>query len=148
MTTLLFSQKYELIRFLSNMKFIFQSTNVSTAVSSVLLLAAIIYIAIKYPAKLHSIGIITIVWGLLCVSVAMFKVYDEFIFYFPDCSIRAYVFEKMFAQESFTIQELNSIESIWKYIGSPLANAFTILLWSTLNYLLSRILFIIRTPRI
>ena len=148
MTTLLFAPKYELIRFLSNIKFIFQSTSVSKTVASVLLLAAIIYIAIKYPAKLHSIGIITMVWGLLCVSVAMFKVYDEFIFYFPDCSIHAFVLEKMYAQESFTLDDLRSIESIWKYIGSPLANVFTILLWSTFNYLLSRILYIIRTPRI
>ena len=47
-----------------------------------------------------------------------------------------------------SLDDLRSIESIWKYIGSPLANVFTILLWSTFNYLLSRILYIIRTPRI
>ena len=62
--------------------------------------------------------------------------------------IYSYVFEKMRAQESFTIQDLKSVESIWKYMVSPLANAFTVLLWSTLNYLISRILYIIRTPRI
>lgn len=139
MTTLLFA---------SNAKFIFQSTSVCTAVSFVLILAAIIVIAIKCPVKLHSIGMITIVWGLLCFSVALVHVYETFMFYFGDCSLHAYVFEKMRAQESFTIQDLKSVESIWKYMVSPLANAFTVLLWSTLNYLISRILYIIRTPRI
>lgn len=148
MTTLLCALKYELIMFLSNAKFILQSTSVSTAVTFVLFLAAIILIAIKCPAKLHSIGMIAIVWGVLCFAVAFVKVYDEFIFYFPDCSIHAYVYEKMLGQESFTLDDIRSIESIWKYIVSPLANAFTILLWSTLNYLISRILYIIRTPRI
>ena len=148
MTTFICALKYELMIFLSNAKFILQSTSVFTAISFVLLLAAIIYVAKKCPAKLHSIGTINIVWGLLLFAVALVKVYDEFIFYFPDCSIHAFVFEKMYAQESFTLEELRSVESIWKYLVSPLANAFTVLLWSTLNYLISRILYIIRTPRI
>ena len=148
MTTFICALKHELMIFLSNAKFILQSTSVFTAISFVLLLAAIIYVAKKCPAKLHSIGTINIVWGLLLFAVALVKVYDTIMIYFPDCSISNYVIEKMYAQESFTLEDLRSLDSIWKYLVSPLANAFTILLWSILNYLLSRILYIIRTPRI
>ena len=132
----------------SNMRYILYSTTTSTAIYSILLLLAICFIAWKYPAKLHSIGTIAIFWGLLCFSVAMIKVYDTFMFHFGDCSIHAYVFEKMRAQEIFTLDDLRSVESIWKYIATPLSNAITVLLWSTLNYLIARILYIIRTPRI
>ena len=43
--------------FISNIGFIFQSTTPFTAISFVLLLAAIIFVAVKCPAKLHSIAV-------------------------------------------------------------------------------------------
>ena len=63
--------------FITNIKFIMQSTTPFIAIAFVLLLAAICYVAIKCPAKLHSIGTITIVFGLLCFSVALVSVFEH-----------------------------------------------------------------------
>lgn len=134
--------------FITNIKFILQSTTPFTAIAFALLLAAICYVAIKCPAKLHSIGTVTIVFGLLSFSVALVRVYDTLQIYFPDCDYQVFAFHKMLSGEIITREEFNSVESIWKYLASPLANSLTILLWSTFDYVISRILYIIRTPRI
>ena len=133
---------------ITNIKFILQSTTPFTAIAFVMLLAAICYVAIKCPAKLHSLGTVTIVFGLLCFSVAFVSVYDCLQVHFPDCDYQVFAFHKMLSGENITREEFYSVESIWKYLSSPLANSLTILLWSTFDYVIARVLYIIRTPRI
>ena len=125
-----------------------QSTTPFIAIAFVLLFAAIIYVAIKCPAKLHSIGTVTIVFGLFCFSVAFVSVYDCLQRDYPDCSYQAFAFTKMLSGEIITREDFYSVENIWKYICSPVAKCCAILLWSTFDYTISRILYIIRTPRI
>ena len=134
--------------FISNIGFIFQSTTPFTAISFALLLAAIIFVAVKYPAKLHSIGTVTMVFGLLCFSLTLVQVYEELMFNYPDCSYRVFAWDKMMSGEIITREDFNSVESVWKYICSPVSKCCAILLWSTFDYTISRILYIIRTPRI
>jgi len=134
--------------FISNIGFIFQSTTPFTLISFVLLLAAIIFVAVKCPAKLHSIGTLTMVFGLLCFSLTLVQVYDELMFYHPDCNYRGFAWDKMMSGEIITREDFYSVESIWKYICSPVSKCCAILLWSTFDYTISRILYIIRTPRI
>ena len=134
--------------FISNIGFIFQSTTPFTAISFVLLLAAIIFVAVKCPAKLHSIGTLTMVFGLLCFSLKLVQVYDELMFYYHDCSYQIFARDKMMSGEIITREDFYSVENIWKYICSPVAKCCAILLWSTFDYTISRILYIIRTPRI
>jgi uncharacterized YccA/Bax inhibitor family protein len=140
--------KLIITEFITNIHFIMQSTTPFIAIAFVLLLAAIIYVAIKWPAKLHSIGTVTIVFGLLCFSVAFVSVYDCLQRYFPDCGYQAFAWEKMMSGEIITREDFYSVESIWKYLVSPLAGALSILFWSILDYMIARILYIIRTPRI
>ena len=78
--------KVIITEFITNIHFIMQSTTPFIAIAFVLLLAAIIYVAIKCPAKLHSIGTVTIVFGLFCFSVAFVSVYDCLQRDYPDCS--------------------------------------------------------------
>ncbi len=134
--------------FISNIGFIFQSTTPFTLISFVLLLAAIIFVAVKCPAKLHSIGTLTMVFGLLCFSLTLFQVYDELMFNYPDCSYLIFAWDKMMSGEIITREDFYSVESIWKYICSPVSKCCAILLWSSFDYTISRILYIIRTPRI
>ena len=134
--------------FISNIGYIFQSTTPFTLISFVLLLAAIIFVAVKCPAKLHSIGTLTMVFGLLCFSLTLFQVYDELMFNYPDCSYQIFAWDKMMSGEIITREDFYSVENIWKYICSPVAKCCAILLWSTFDYTISRILYIIRTPRI
>lgn len=133
---------------ITNIKFIMQSTTPFIAVASILLLAAIIYVAKKCPAKLHSLGIVTIVFGLLCFSVAFVSVYDCLQVHLSDCDYQIFAWEKMMSGEIITREDFYSVESIWKYLVSPLAAALSILFWSILDYIIARILYIIRTPRI
>ncbi len=134
--------------FISNIGFIFQSTTPFTAISFVLLLAAIIFVAVKYPAKLHSIGTLTMVFGLLCFSLKLVQVYDCIQINLSDCDYQVFAWEKMMSGEIITREDFYSVESIWKYLVSPLAAALAILFWSILDYMIARILYIIRTPRI
>ena len=134
--------------FISNIGFIFQSTTPFTAISFALLLAAIIFVAEKCPAKLHSLGTVTIVFGLLCFSFALVQVYDTIQWHFSDCDYQVFAWEKMMSGEIITREDFYSVESIWKYICSPVSKCCAILLWSTFDYTISRILYIIRTPRI
>lgn len=133
---------------ITNIKFIMQSTTPFIAIAFVLLLAAIIYVAIKCPAKLHSLGTVTIVFGLLCFSVAFISVFDCIQIHYPDCSYLVFALDKMMSGEIITREDFNSVESIWKYLVSPLGTALSILFWSILDYMIARILYIIRTPRI
>ena len=133
---------------ITNFKFIMQSTTPFIAIAFILLLAAIIYVAIKCPAKLHSLGTVTIVFGLLCFSVAFISVFDCLQVHYPDCSYQVFAWDKMMSGEIITREDFNSVESIWKYLVSPLASAMAILFWSIIDYLIARILYIIRTPRI
>ncbi len=134
--------------FISNIGFIFQSTTPFTAISFVLLLAAIIFVAVKYPAKLHSLGTVTMVFGLLCFSLKLVQVYDCIQINLSDCDYQVFAWEKMMSGEIITREDFYSVESIWKYLVSPLAAALAILFWSILDYMIARILYIIRTPRI
>ena len=134
--------------FITNIKFIMQSTTPFVAIAFVLLLAAICYVAIKSPAKLHSIGTVTIVFGLLCFSVALVSVFDCIQANFSDCDYQVFAWHKMMSGEIITKEDFYSVESIWKYLASPLAGALSILFWSILDYVIARILYIIRTPRI
>ena len=140
--------KLIITEFITNIHFIMQSTTPFIAIAFVLLLAALIYVAIKCPAKLHSIGTVTIVFGLFCFSVAFVSVYDCLQRDYPDCSYQAFAFTKMLSGEIITREDFYSVESIWKYLVSPLAGAIAILFWSIIDYLIARILYIIRTPRI
>lgn len=134
--------------FISNIGFIFQSTTPFTAISFVLLLAAIIFVAVKCPAKLHSLGTVTMVFGLLCFSLKLVQVYDCIQINLSDCDYQVFAWEKMMSGEIITREDFYSVESIWKYLVSPLAAALAILFWSILDYMIARILYIIRTPRI
>lgn len=134
--------------FISNIGYIFQSTTPFTLISFVFLLAAIIFVAVKCPAKLHSIGTLTMVFGLLCFSLTLFQVYDELMFNYPDCSYLVFAWDKMMSGEIITHEDFQSVDNIWKYICSPVSKCCAILLWSTFDYTISRILYIIRTPRI
>ena len=125
-----------------------QSTTPFIAIAFILLLAAIIYVAIKCPAKLHSLGTVTIVFGLLCFSVAFISVFDCIQIHYPDCSYLVFAWDKMMSGEIITREDFSSVESIWKYLVSPLVTALSILFWSILDYMIARILYIIRTPRI
>ena len=133
---------------ITNIKFIMQSTTPFIAIAFILLLAAIIYVAIKCPAKLHSLGTVTIVFGLLCFSVAFISVFDCIQIHYPDCSYLVFAWDKMMSGEIITREDFNSVESIWKYLVSPLGTALSILFWSILDYMIARVLYIIRTPRI
>lgn len=133
---------------ITNIKFIMQSTTPFIAIAFILLLAAIIYVAIKCPAKLHSLGTVTIVFGLLCFSVAFISVFDCIQIHYPDCSYLVFAWDKMMSEEIITREDFNSVESIWKYLVSPLGTALSILFWSILDYMIARVLYIIRTPRI
>ena len=134
--------------FISNIGYIFQSTTPFTLISFVLLLAAIIFVAVKCPAKLHSIGTLTMVFGLLCFSLKLVQVYDCIQINLSDCDYQVFAWEKMMSGEIITREDFYSVENIWKYICSPVAKCCAILLWSTFDYTISRILYIIRTPRI
>ena len=59
-------------------RFILQYTTPFTAISLTLLMIATVYTAVKHPARLHSIGTITIVFGLLCFAVSFTNVFDAF----------------------------------------------------------------------
>jgi hypothetical protein len=133
---------------ITNIKFIMQSTTPFIAIAFVLLLAAIIYVAIKCPATLHSLGTVTIVFGLLCFSVAFISVFDCIQIHYPDCNYQVFAWDKMMSGEIITREDFYSVESIWKYLVSPLGTALSILFWSILDYMIARILYIIRTPRI
>ena len=133
--------------FIVDFKFIMQSTTPFTAIIFALLLIATIYIAIKCHARLHSIGTIAIVFGLLYFSVSLVHVFDT-IQVGTDYSIHDLIYDKINSGEPITREDYFLIDSIWKYLVPPLANSFTILLWSTFDYLVSRILYIVRTPRI
>lgn len=134
--------------FITNIKFIMQSTTPFVAIAFFLLLAAICYVAIKCPAKLHSIGTVTIVFGLLCFSVAFARVYDCIQVNLSDCDYQVFAWHKMMSGEIITREDFYSVESIWKYMVSPLGAALSILFWSILDYMIARILYIILTPRI
>ena len=125
-----------------------QSTTPFIAIAFILLLAAIIYVAIKCPAKLHSLGTVTIVFGLLCFSVAFISVFDSIQVHLSDCDYQIFAWDKMMSGEIITREDFYSVESIWKYLVSPLAAALAILFWSILDYMIARLLYIIRTPRI
>ena len=133
-------------QYASNMGFILYHTTAFTAITSVFLLVAICFIAWKYPAKLHSLGTITMVFGFLCFCVAMVQVFDQFQVNHQD--IYDLLYQKLESGQPITREEIYSIDSIWKYITTPLANGFAVLMWSTVNYLITRILYSIRTPRI
>ena len=131
----------------SNMRYLVYHTTTFTAITSILLMIAVCYIAWKYPAKLHSLGSIIMVFGFLCFFVAMIQVFDEFQKgHYVD--IHDLLYQKFESGQSITREDMSSTGSIWRYITSPLASAFAVLFWSTFNYLISRILYIIRTPRI
>lgn len=131
----------------SNMRYLVYHTTTFTAITSILLLIAICYIAWKYPVKLHSLGTITMVFGFLCFCVAMVQVFDEFQ-KGNYVDIYDMLYQKFESGQPITREDIYSTESIWKYITSPLGNAMAVLIWSTVNYLIARILYIIRTPRI
>ena len=131
--------------FITDMKFIFESTSTFTAVSLALLLIATCYIAKKCPAKLHAIGMITIIWGLLCLSVSLVAVFDDYMCAFGDNHSR--LVDLINSGVGIKQQDIET-NFIWQEMLPSLRNSCTILFWSTIVYLISRILYIIRTPRI
>ena len=128
-------------------RFILEYTTPFTAISLALLMIATVYTAVKHPARLHSIGTITIVFGLLCFAVSFTNVFDAFQKY-PPFDYQGLVSRKMVAGELITKQDLASADSIWPHIISPLCKSCAIMFWSSILYMLSRLLYIIRTPRI
>jgi predicted ABC-type ATPase len=76
----------------------------------------------------------------------MVQVFDQFQVNHQD--IYDLLYQKLESGQPITREEIYSIDSIWKYITTPLANGFAVLMWSTVNYMIARILYIIRTPRI
>jgi len=130
--------------FITNIKFIFESTSAFTAVSCALLLIATCFIAKKCPARLQAFCRLIIVWGLLCLSVSLVHVFDNYIFAFGENHSR--LVGLINSGVGIKQQDLET-STIWQEMLPSLLNSCTILFWSSLVYLISRILYIIRTPR-
>jgi len=103
-------------------QYILQSTTPVAAVTFILLLIVTCFIAWKNPSKLYAIGTIALVWGIL-----LFVLYGTHTF--------------------DNIQKWAD-ETTWRTVIPTLRKAFSSLLWACIIYLISRILYIIRTPRI
>ena len=107
---------------MNNLLFILQSTTAFAAVVFIALLILTCFIAIKKPSKLYAIGTIAIICGLFLFSVYAIHTFDK-------------------------IQMLGR-DTSWPLVIPTLTKSFSSLLWASIIYLLSRILYIIRTPRI
>ena len=144
----LYSLKYKLMMIWSNLVFVLQSTTLFTAIASVLLLALTIYVAKKHPIKLHAIGSLTLAFGFLCFSFYMSSVFDTYQLnaeYDPVYRI----FELFQNKETITYQDyFGEHKTMWFFLVTPMRKACASLLWTFLIYTVSRILYIIRTPRI
>ena len=102
-------------------QFVLQSTTAAAAIVFILLLILTCFIAIKNPSKLYAIGTITIICGLF-----LFVVYG------------VHTFDEIQKESNFA----------WLVVIPTLRQSFSSLLWASIIYLISRILYIIRTPRI
>jgi len=148
MLTLLFALKYKLIIMWSNFVFVIQSTTLFTAITSVILLALTIYIAKKHPVKLHAVGLLTLAFGLLCFSVNLSAVFDSYQVNADHDPIYR-IFELFQQKETITYQDFfGEHQNIWYFLVPSARKACATLFWTFLVYLVSRILYIIRTPRI
>ena len=148
MLTPLCALKYKLIMMWSNFVFVIQSTTLFTAISSVILLALTIYVAKKHPVKLHAVGLLTLAFGFLCFSVNMSAVFDTFQVNADHDPIYR-IFELFQQKETITYQDFfGEHQGMWHFLVTPMRKACATLLWSFLIYTISRILYIIRTPRI
>ena len=150
MLTPLCALKYKLIMMWSNFVFVLQSTTLFTAITSVILLALTIYIAKKHPVKLHAVGLLTLAFGFLCFSVNLSAVFDTYQVNADHDPINM-IFELFHLKESITYQDFAEKYhgiGMWYYLVTPMRKACATLLWTFLVYLVSRILYIIRTPRI
>lgn len=105
---------------MNNIHFILQSTTAASAVTFIILMILTCIVAKKNPSKLYAIGTIAIIWGLL-----LFVVYGV-----------------------HTFDEIQKWEFSWRTVIPTLTKSFSSLLWAFIIYLISRILYIIRTPRI
>lgn len=103
------------------LQFILQSTTAFAAVVFIVLLILTCFIAKKNPSKLYAIGTITIICGLF-----LFIVYG------------VHTFDAIQKESDFS----------WLVVLPTLTQSFSSLLWAFIIYLISRILYIIRTPRI
>ncbi len=106
---------------MNNLQFILQSTTSFAAVVFIVLLILTCFIAKKNPSKLYAIGTITIICGLF-----LFIVYG------------VHTFDAIQKKSDFS----------WLVVLPTLTKSFSSLLWAFIIYLISRILYIIRTPRI
>ena len=107
---------------MNNIHFILQSTTAVAAVTFILLLILTCFIAKKNPSKLYGIGTIAIICGLFFFCVYGIHTFDNIQKWGDDTS--------------------------WLVIIPTLRQAISSLLWAFIVYLISRILYIIRTPRI
>lgn len=148
MLTTLCALKYKLIIMWSNFVFVLQSTTLFTAITSVILLALTIYVAKKHPIKLHAVGSLTLAFGFLCFSLYMTSVFDQYMVnndHDPICRI----IDLFQLKETITYQDFFSEnQGMWFFLAPYMSKACASLLWSFLIYTVSRILYIIRTPRI
>jgi len=132
----------------SNFVFVIQSTTLFTAISSVILLALTIYVAKKHPVKLHAVGLLTLAFGFLCFSVNMSAVLDSYQVNIEHDPIYR-IFELFQLNETITYQDFFGEHiTMWYFLVPSMRKACATLLWTFLVYLVSRILYIIRTPRI
>jgi len=130
----------------SNLVFVFQSTTPFMAISMAILLAITIYVAKKHPVKLHATGSLTLAFGLLCFAVSLTAVFDTYMVYGEPISD---LYELFQSQDSISIQDFNQhLHTNWGHMVAPLRKSCATLLWTFLVYLVSEILYIIRTPRI
>ena len=106
---------------MNNLQFILQSTTAFAAVVFIALLILTCFIAIKKPSKLYAIGTIALICGLF-----LFVVYG------------VHTFDDIQKKSDFA----------WLVVIPTLRQSFSSLLWASIIYLISRILYIIRTPRI
>lgn len=107
---------------MNNLQFILQSTTSFAAVVFIVLLILTCFIAKKNPSKLYAIGTITIICGLFLFIVYGVHTFDD-------------------------IQKWGR-DSSWTVVIPTLRQSFSSLLWASVVYLISRILYIVRTPRI
>jgi len=107
---------------MNNLLFVLQSTTVFSAIAFILLLIATCIVAKKDPSKLYAIGTITIIVGIFLFVVYGIHTFDN-------------------------IQKWGR-DSSWTVVIPTLRQSFSSLLWASVVYLISRILYIIRTPRI
>lgn len=146
MNTILSPLDFYWINFTYQWKFVFQNSSLFMTVVFLLLLSATCYIAKKYPAKLIPIGRITVISGLLASCITLVVFYNAFMVNYGEYTHN--LVSLINTENGIQYRDLENTSIVWQGIIPPLCKSLNILFQSFFVYLVSRILYIIRTPRI